>query len=103
MSVKTKTRVMMLLRRHEYEIKTFGVKRLGLFGSFARNNQGKDSDVDILVEFEPGLKTYDNFIHLAFFLEDILNRSVDLLTPDSLSPYIAPKVMQEVEYVTLNI
>jgi predicted nucleotidyltransferase len=102
MSAQTKEFVLMLIRQHESDIKTFGVRRLGLFGSFARSQQGKDSDVDILVEFEPGLKTFDNFIHLAFFLEDILKRRVELVTPDALSPYIGPHIMKEVEYVALN-
>ena len=103
MSVQTKDFIKMLLRRHEQDLKTYGVKRLGIFGSFARNQQGEDSDVDILVEFEPGLKTYDNFINLVFFLEEIFNRTVDLITPASLSPYLEPRIMEEVEYVPLNI
>lgn len=102
MPVQTKEFVMRLIREHESDIKTFGVRRLGVFGSFARNQQGKDSDVDILVEFESGRKTFDNFIHLAFFLEDIFKRRVELVTPDALSPYIGPYIMKEVEYVTLN-
>ena len=59
--------------------------------------------MDILVEFDPGLKTFDNFIHLAFFLEDILKRRVELVTPDALSPYIGPHIMKEVESVPLNV
>ena len=102
MSAQTKEVVLMLIHQHEFGIKTFGVRRMGLFGSFVRDQQGKDSDVDILVEFEPGLKTFDNFIHLAFFLEDILKRRVELVTPDALSPYIGPHIMKEVEYVSLN-
>jgi predicted nucleotidyltransferase len=100
MSAQTKEFVLMLIRQHESDIKTFGVRRMGLFGSFVRDQQGKDSDIDILVEFEPGLKTFDNFIHLAFFLEDILKRRVELVTPDALSPYIGPHIMKEVEYVS---
>jgi predicted nucleotidyltransferase len=100
MSAQTKEFVLMLIRQHESDIKTFGVRRMGLFGSFVRDQQGKDSDIDILVEFEPGLKTFDNFIHLAFFLEDILKRRVEIVTPDALSPYIGPHIMKEVEYVS---
>ena len=103
MSAQTKEFVLMLIRQHESDIKTFGVRRMGLFGSFVRDQQGKDSDIDILVEFEPGLKTFDNFIHLAFFLEDILKHRVELVTPDALSPYIGPHIMKEVEYVSLNL
>jgi predicted nucleotidyltransferase len=84
-----------ILRRHEEEIKKrFGVKRIGLFGSFARGEQKDTSDVDILVEFEE--PTFDNFMNLAFFLEDLFSRRVELVTPDSLSPYIAPYVKKEV-------
>jgi uncharacterized protein len=84
-----------ILKRHEGEIKKrFGVRRIGLFGSFARGAQKDTSDVDILVEFEE--PTFDNFLELAFFLEDLFGRRVELVTPDSLSPYIAPYVKKEV-------
>ncbi len=84
-----------ILKSHEEEMKTrFGVRRIGLFGSFARGEQKETSDVDILVEFEE--PTFDNFMNLAFFLEDLFSRRVELVTPDSLSPYIAPYVKKEV-------
>lgn len=84
-----------ILKSHEREIKKrFGVRRIGLFGSFARGEQKDTSDVDILVEFEE--PTFDNFMNLAFFLEDLFSRRVELVTPDSLSPYIAPYVKKEV-------
>lgn len=84
-----------ILKSHEREIKKrFGVRRIGLFGSFARGEQKDASDVDILVEFEE--PTFDNFMNLAFFLEDLFSRRVELVTPDSLSPYIAPYVKKEV-------
>jgi predicted nucleotidyltransferase len=84
-----------ILKLHEEEIKKrFGVRRIGLFGSFARGEQKETSDVDILVEFEE--PTFDNFMNLAFFLEDLFSRRVELVTPDSLSPYIAPYVEKEV-------
>lgn len=84
-----------ILKSHEREMKKrFGVKRIGLFGSFAKGEQKDTSDVDILVEFEE--PTFDNFMNLAFFLEDLFSRRVELVTPDSLSPYIAPYVEKEV-------
>ena len=84
-----------ILRRRDREIKErFHVKRIGLFGSFARGEETGTSDVDIMVEFEQ--PTFDNFMKLAFFLEDLLGRKVELVTPDSLSPYIAPYVKDEV-------
>jgi predicted nucleotidyltransferase len=100
-SVRTKERVLSLISEHQDRIKALGVKRLGLFGSFARREQGAASDVDLLVEFEQGEKTFDNFIQLSFLLEDLLERRVELVTPESLSPYIGPHILREVEYVPL--
>jgi len=84
------------------EIKDFGVKQLGFFGSFAKDtNIGPDSDIDFLVEFEPDKKTYDNFMDLSFYLEDLLGRKIELVTPQSLSKYIGPHILKEVENVCL--
>uniref|UniRef100_B8HP05 DNA polymerase beta subunit n=1 Tax=Cyanothece sp. (strain PCC 7425 / ATCC 29141) TaxID=395961 RepID=B8HP05_CYAP4 len=87
MPVQTKNQVLSLLQQHQQEIKRFGVSRCGLFGSFVRDTAIHDqSDVDILVVFEPEQKTFDNFMHLSFFLEDLFSRTVDLITLESLSP-----------------
>ena len=84
-----------ILRRRDREIKErFHVKKIGLFGSFARGDEKESSDVDIMVEFEE--PTFNNFMNLAFFLEDLFGRRVELVTPDSLSPYIASYVEKEV-------
>lgn len=100
MPVQSKAALLSLLSSHREQIRALGVRRLGLFGSFARGEHRVESDVDFLVEFERGQKTFDNFMHLAFLLEDVLERQVELLTPESISPYIRPYVMHEVEYVT---
>jgi len=78
-----------------------GVKRIGLFGSFVRGDQNSDSDIDLLVEFEIGRKTFDNFMELSFFLEEVLQHKVELVTVESLSPYIGPHILKEVEYAAL--
>ncbi len=90
-----------LMAGHQQELRQFGVRRLGLFGSVIRNEQHDASDVDVLVEFEPGWKSFDNFMRLAFFLEELFGRRVDLLTPESLSPHLGPNILREVEYVAL--
>ena len=100
-AVQQKQDVLVVLEQHRAQIRACGVKRLGLFGSFAREEQRADSDVDLLVEFEPGAKTFDHFMQLSFLLEDLLQRPVELVTKESLSPYIEPYVLQEVEYVDL--
>ncbi|MGC9515671.1 nucleotidyltransferase family protein [Methanocrinis sp.] len=84
-----------ILKEHESEIRRrFGVKRIGIFGSHARGEEKESSDVDVLVEFvEP---SFDNFMDLAFFLQDLFGREVDLVTTGGLSPHIAPFVEREV-------
>jgi predicted nucleotidyltransferase len=102
MAVQTEDHILALIQEYQKQIRAFGVKRLGLFGSFVRGQQNEDSDVDVLVEFDLGKKTFDAFIHLAFFLEDLFGRRVELVTPESLSPYIGPHILREVEYVTVG-
>jgi predicted nucleotidyltransferase len=102
MAVQTKAQLLALLAQHRPQLQAFGVSRCGLFGSFVREQQDLDSDVDVLVEFVPGQKTFDNFMHLAFYLEEVFGRRVDLLTPESLSPYLGPAIVREVEYVTVG-
>lgn len=96
--VETKEQILALLQKHQADLRRFGVQRCGVFGSFVRNQSQAQSDVDILVEFAADQKTFDNFMHLAFFLEDLFGRQVDLITIESLSPHIGPHILREVEY-----
>ena len=100
-AINTKQDIVTVLRENRELIRELGVKRLGLFGSFVRGEQRAESDVDLLVEFEPGKKTFDNFMALAFLLEDLLRRRVELVTAESLSPYLRPHILDEVEDVAL--
>ena len=77
------------------------MSKIGLFGSFVRGEQHADSDVDLLIEFREDSKNFDNFMSLSFLLEEVMSRKVELITPESLSPYIRPHVEQEVEFVSL--
>ena len=79
----------------------YGVKNIGLFGSFVRGEQTPLSDIDILVEFTPEKHTFDNFMEVAFLLEEILGRKVELITPEALSPHIGPHILREVERVPI--
>ena len=98
---KTKRDIVSAIQENRDKIKALGVRKLGLFGSFVRDEQRPGSDVDVLVEFQPEQKTFDNFIQLSFFLEDILKQPVELVTTESLSPYIGPYITAEVEDVSL--
>ena len=72
----------------------FGVRRVALFGSTARDEARQDSDLDVLVEFEV-VPTLDDFVGLKYFLEDRIGRRVDLVTLDALKPRMRPVVERE--------
>ena len=99
-SVNTKNELITTLLSEKERIRSFGVKELELFGSFLKEKKvNPDSDIDLLVEFEEGKKNFDNFIDLNYFLEDITGRKVELITRRSLSPYIGPHIIKEMENV----
>jgi uncharacterized protein len=99
--IATKQDILSALNRNGAQLRAFGVKRIGLFGSFVRGEQHGGSDIDLLVEFEPDKKTFDAFMELSFFLDDLLSRRVELVTIESLSPHIGPYILKEVEYAAL--
>ena len=76
--------VQQVLQENKDILVRFGASRVGLFGSFVRGEADETSDIDLLIEFVEGKKSYDNFIELCFFLEELLGRKVDLLTPSSV-------------------
>lgn len=80
------------------KIKKYGVRRIGLFGSYIRDEQGTDSDIDVLVEFEKGKKTFDNYMDLKFFLEELFERKVDLVVSEAMKPDLKPYIMGGVRY-----
>ena len=97
--VRSRADVLERLREVEAEIRGLGVRRLALFGSFARSEPRPDSDVDLLVEFAPGQKNLDRFTRLFDLLEERLARRVELVTTEALSPYIGPHILAEAEDV----
>ncbi|QEJ99084.1 nucleotidyltransferase family protein [Treponema phagedenis] len=102
MKPKAKKEIFNFLEYNKNILQSYGVKKIGLFGSYVRNQQNKKSDIDILVEFHTNKKNYTNFINLVYYLEDNLNTKVDLLTVESLSPYIGNRILNEVEYVSFE-
>ncbi len=77
----------------------FGVEKIGIFGSILRGEDTPSSDVDILVGFKEGRKTFDNYIELMFYLEELLEREVDLITIESVHPLMREHIMREAVYV----
>ena len=83
------------LQAAEPEIRMLGVQRLALFGSVVRNEARGDSDVDILVGFAPGKKSFENLLALSELLEERLGREVDVVTTEALSPFLGPRILAE--------
>lgn len=76
----------------------YGVARIGIFGSVARNEATAASDIDILVEFREGEETFNHFMDLKFYLEDLPGQKADLVIIDTLKPRIREAVLGEVAY-----
>jgi len=97
--VKTKSDLFARIHSNEAIIRSLGVDRLGIFGSFVRDSATDKSDVDFFIHFLPQEKSFKNFMKLAAILEDITGRKIELITPQSLSKHIGPHILKEVEYV----
>lgn len=83
-----------LLAEHRQDLAEFGVVSLALFGSVARDEARPDSDVDVLVEFSRPA-TFDGYMGLKLYLEDLLGVRVDLVTTRALKPQVRPHVERE--------
>ena len=98
-----KVEVVRILRDNMEEIRKFGVRRIGIFGSAVRDELREDSDIDIVVEFERGKGTFENFGGLVEFLERLFGREVDILTPGGIESIrirtVRERIRGEVEYV----
>lgn len=86
-----------ILREHQPMLhKRYGVRSMGVFGSWVRGTQSKKSDIDILVEIEDETITLFQFAELREYLQDLLGVRVDLVEKSSLKPHISHHVLQEV-------
>ncbi|KUK30270.1 MAG: Putative nucleotidyltransferase [Methanosarcinales archeaon 56_1174] len=90
-----------LLKKHEKELKEkFGVEEIGVFGSYVRGEQKKDSDIDILVEFYPQAEMdLIKFVELEEYLSELLGIKVDLVMKSALKPRIGKQILKEVVYI----
>lgn len=91
-------RILMLLRQHLPELRErYGVKSLGVFGSYVRGEQNRRSDVDLLVEFEEAPTLFE-FVRLQRYLSQITDAKVDLVMKSALKPAIGKRILEEVIY-----
>jgi uncharacterized protein len=93
---------LLTLQAHLPELRQFGARRVGVFGSFARGEASPASDVDVYVEFEEAKRTYDNFFAMHELLERLLGRRVDLVTDKSLSESKARLILPTVRYAAFD-
>ncbi len=83
-------------------LRSLGIHRVGLFGSTARGDTREDSDVDLLVEFAHGRKTFDAFMDVADLLEETFPVHVDVLTPESFDPRRLARIEKETIYYEIG-
>ena len=96
----SKNIILSVIRTHKPQLASLGVSRIGLFGSYVRNEQQPQSDIDILVDFEPEKETFDNLMNLHYYLEELfINEKIEIVTINGLSPYIGKYILNEVNYV----
>ena len=78
----------------------YGVSKIGLFGSTIRGENKKNSDIDILIDFQEGKETYQNYISVCDILENFFHKhKLDIVRLKGLSPFIGKQILNEVEYV----
>ena len=100
--MKTIKDIETIIQKHKKELEEkYGLKEIGIFGSYVRGEQLQDSDIDILVKIEMEEKVTKavKFIRLENHLSQILGTKVDLVTKKALKPYIGRRILQEVQYV----
>jgi len=95
--INSKAEVLSKLRDNMEELRKFGMRRMGLFGSYVRDEQNEGSDIDLVVEFKEGEATLDNFLGLVEYLERLLGRRVDLITAEGIRHIRIAQVREEIE------
>jgi uncharacterized protein len=95
----TKENILSTIKKHKAHLASYGVRHVGLYGSYARGEQTLESDIDLLIDFYPEHEKFDNFMALCDYLENIFpDEKVEIVTKSGLSPYIGPEVLNEVVY-----
>ncbi|MBE0424687.1 MAG: nucleotidyltransferase family protein [Lutibacter sp.] len=96
----TKDSILKTLKSNKAKLSKFGIKNVGLFGSYVRDEQTGISDIDILIDFEPEKENFDNLMAVYDLFEKIFkNEKIEVVTINGLSPYIGPAILNEVQYV----
>lgn len=97
-----KDQIIDTLSANAASIATFGVRRIGLFGSYVRTEQSLTSDIDLLVDIDTDKETFENFMGWCDFLENLFPKAkIEVLTTNGLSKYLGPAILKEAEYIQI--
>ncbi|MEI3599105.1 MULTISPECIES: type VII toxin-antitoxin system MntA family adenylyltransferase antitoxin [unclassified Oceanobacillus] len=80
----------------------YGVKRIGLFGSYSRDKQNESSDIDVAVEFNDSDLSFDNYMDLKIELEDHFHKQIDLVILNDIKPALKQEILWSIMYVKRN-
>jgi len=96
----TKEYIINTIEQHKSVLSPLGVRKVGLFGSYIRDEQTDKSDIDILIDLDPEKETFDNFMAICDYIDLLFkNEKVEVVTQSGLSKYIGPNILNEVQYV----
>uniref|UniRef100_UPI0040479E49 nucleotidyltransferase family protein n=1 Tax=Mariniflexile sp. TaxID=1979402 RepID=UPI0040479E49 len=96
----TKDAILNTLESNKIKLSKLGIRKVGLFGSYIRNEQTNESDIDLLIDFDPEKENFGNFMAVYDFFENLFkNEKVEVVTKNGLSPHIGLKILNEVQYV----
>jgi predicted nucleotidyltransferase len=96
----TKDDILKTLKSNKTKLSELGIRNVGLFGSYIRNEQSSESDIDLLIDFDPEKENFDNYMAVYDLFEKIFkNERIEVVTKNGLSPYLGPKILNEVQYV----
>jgi len=96
----SKDYIISTIKTNRQKLRSLGIINVGLFGSYSREEQSINSDIDILIEFNPEMENFDNYMAVCEILEQLFkDEKVEVVTRNGLSPYIGPRILNEVLYV----
>ena len=99
-AMTTRDYILKTLKTNKLKLSKFGIRNVGLFGSYLHNEQSSTSDIDLLIDFEPEKENFDNFMAACDLFEKLFkNEKIEVVTTNGLSPYIGPSILKEVHYV----
>ncbi len=99
----TKEAILNQISNHAPYFKKMGVSEIGLYGSYKHNNQTKNSDIDLLIDFYPKQETFDNYMNVYDYIESLFEgEKIEIATKKGLSMHIGPVILMDVEYAKIN-